>query len=453
MDERITCPFCGVSSTEAVAIQLHVEENHADNSTPSEKEAVSDLNHGNVGAGQSMTIEDEWTKCTRPGCGEYVHMSDVDEHLEMHAAVANVDNVAGVSVTRPLPSSRQQALDKSHAKNNQNSLDRSLKQSSHSLLDYFSGNSYHGGSRPKQFHGPRQPGRLGKHELGPHAFEKAMPAEVRRRLVNGALPRMTNRITSNGRLQQEGIVDNETAGVVPVIGDLCALDPSTSMTYLCHPNVKHVHKIQCDGNFCGYWNIQMLLSHLQASRRASGIQLLPELLPNVLQIQDTIEQAWSDDVCSYGKIETGGIRGTRKWIGTSEALAYFTQIGVNAEALCFRDEDESSGDLAVVSMLDYVEAYFMSGLDGAKHHHNSHITQLAPMYFQRSGHSMTIIGLERKKDGSRNLLLYDPSFGTSDGMNRLLAARRMTAAPEALLKAYRKSDHTLARWNEFELIV
>jgi len=266
--------------------------------------------------------------------------------------------------------------------------------------------------------------------------------------VEGAAPHRVNRIGSDGKLAQALVVPNETSGLVPVIADLCALDTTIAVAYLCHSSVKHVHKIQCDGNFCGYWNIQMMLSFLQASQHPGHVGPLP----NVLQLQETIEQAWSNGICSYGRVETGGINGTRKWIGTSEALAYFSQIGVRVEALSFKDDD-SSHDLAVVSMLDYVEAYFMGGLDVAKHQGTSHVTQLAPLYFQRLGHSMTVVGLERKKEGSRSLLLYDPSFATLDAMKRLAAGLRSTAAPEALLKPYRRSDRSLARFDEFELIL
>jgi len=41
-------------------------------------------------------------------------------------------------------------------------------------------------------------------------------------------------------------------------------------------------------------------------------------LPSIFQIQDYIEGAWDHGINVQGRIETGGIRGTRKYIGTPE---------------------------------------------------------------------------------------------------------------------------------------
>lgn len=175
------------------------------------------------------------------------------------------------------------------------------------------------------------------------------------------------------------------------------------------------------------------------------------LLPNVLEIQDAIEKAWDNGICSYSRIETGGIRGTRKWIGTHDALAYFTQVGVSMQALSFKDEEDEPP--AVLSLLDHLEAYFMSGSENAEHRGSSIVTDLPPVYFQRAGHSMTIVGLERKSDGHRNLIIFDPSFGTTRSMGHVLDGKRTNAEPRNLVKPYRRSDESLSRWNEFEILV
>ena len=273
-----------------------------------------------------------------------------------------------------------------------------------------------------------------------------MPADVRRHLLNDAVPHLTNRIGRDGRLEQKAVVANETSGLISVLADLCALDRSTEATYLCDPSVKHVLKLRCDGNFCGYWNIQMLLSYLKHNDNSQ------QQLPNVLEIQDDIERAWDNGICAYGRIETGGVRGTRKWIGTHEALAYFTQIGIKVEALSFKDEDAGSSQPSVIALLDHIEAYFISG-QVSNQHGTSRITNLAPVYFQRFGHSMTIVGLERKRDGNRNLLVFDPSYATAASMERLLDGRKTYAEPDVLLRAYRRSDVSLSRWEEFEVVV
>ncbi|KAK4539988.1 hypothetical protein LTR36_009886 [Oleoguttula mirabilis] len=461
---EVACPFCGIVS-EPYVIELHIDESHTEPSPSAARDAelAKQLaSHGEVTEDDEHSMPgDEWTKCTRAGCGEYVLMSDIDEHLEVHAAIASEpDNSDSSSSHRSAQERETKQLDKRPTnagprspqklqKSQHRNLNDSPSKRGVSLLEYFSGSSNHGNARPKTYQPPRRPGRLGKRELGPHAFEKAMPFDVRRRLLNEALPQLTNKLGKDGKLIREAVVDTETTGLIPVLADLCSLDSTTQTTYFCDPSVKHIRKLNCDGNFCGFWNIQVLLSFLQAIGALRGMHQMPD----VLQIQDTIEQAWDRGICSYGRIETGGIRGTRKWIGTSEAVAYFTQIGVSIEALSFQDDEDDSGGLAVTGLLDYVEAYFMSGLGAAKTHGSSHITQLAPIYFQRLGHSMTIVGLERKKDGSRDLLVFDSSFGTSEAVKRLLSGRKASAAIDTLMKAYRRSDQSLARWDEFEIVV
>ena len=454
------CPFCGLKSTEAYAIQLHIEDCHIDESPPSTKNHTIDRSSvarsfSNDSREQGLST-DTWTQCTRAGCGEYVLLTEIDEHLEVHAAILASDG--GSENIKPAREENRPLVSKASPQNTATSLQKLQRvQSSRfsasrsnskgpSLLEYFSGTSSHGRARAPRLQQPSEPGRLGRQELGPHAFEKAMPADVRRHLVTDAIPRTVTRIGTNGRLTKETLASNETAGLIPVLADLCAHDPKTEVTYLCHSSVKHVNKLRCDGNFCGYWNIQMLLTHIA---REGTSRAAPQL-PNVLELQETIEQAWKDGSFAHCRTETGGILGTRKWIGTSEAVAYFEQIGVQVEALVFKD-DES--ELAALALLDHVEAYFMSDSKSARTSGTSRLTQMPPIYFQRAGHSTTIVGLERKLDGARNLLVFDPSFGTSAVVNGLLNGKKTNTKPETLLKSYRSSDDSLARWDEIEIIV
>lgn len=461
MAGEASCPFCGIRHSEYM-IQLHIETYHGETSSTSSDDSVP--SSSNVASSCSSVVSpatvDSRTRCTRPGCGQYVNLSQIDGHLALHESLRHKVRSEG----RPRAASR--APD-SPAKLQVHSPSLLRDPRSIGLLRYFSGSSSYGtssssSSRPsslnsrvpprvKMLRQPQKPGRLGKRELGPYAFEEAMPDHVRRHLINDAQPRTVNQIRSDGRLEQRIIIPNETPGLIPILADLCNIEQNTATTYLCDPSVRHIHKIQCDGNFCGYWNIQVLLTYLR--RHHPGLRGM-NYLPDVLLIQDTIERAWENGICIYGGVETGGIRGSRKWIGTHEALAYFTQMGIRVEALSFReDEHDGGGDLAGVALLDHVEAYFMGGLETARRQGSSHVTGLPPIYLQRFGHSMSIVGLERLKDGHRNLLVFDSSFSTSNAVDRLLDGKRAQAAPGALLKPYRRSDDSLARWEEFEIIV
>jgi hypothetical protein len=79
-----------------------------------------------------------------------------------------------------------------------------------------------------------------------------------------------------------------------------------------------------EGGFCGYRNIQMLISYLKKSR-SYGYEHFSEKGPTILDLQDMIESAWDMGFNSVGRTETGGIKDTRKFIGTPE-VGFFSHI-------------------------------------------------------------------------------------------------------------------------------
>ncbi|KAG7123363.1 Zinc finger-containing ubiquitin peptidase 1 [Verticillium longisporum] len=79
-------------------------------------------------------------------------------------------------------------------------------------------------------------------------------------------------------------------------------------------------EIKTEGGFCGYRNIQMLISYIIATG-FEGQEHFQGRLPTIFEIQDFIENAWDRGINVQGRVETGGIRGTRKYIGTAEAQA------------------------------------------------------------------------------------------------------------------------------------
>ena len=72
-----------------------------------------------------------------------------------------------------------------------------------------------------------------------------------------------------------------------------------------------------EGGFCGYRNIQMIISFIRNAKSDGHLHFLRSV-PSILELQDAIENAWDRGFNDFGRIETGGIRGTRKFIGTSE---------------------------------------------------------------------------------------------------------------------------------------
>lgn len=69
-----------------------------------------------------------------------------------------------------------------------------------------------------------------------------------------------------------------------------------------------------------------------------------------------------------------------------------------------------------------------------------------------AGHSLTVVGLEKRKSGTTNLLVFDPMFKPSPGILQLIGTRFRAASPEKLLKAYRRGDYYLGKHNCFEVL-
>jgi hypothetical protein len=146
-------------------------------------------------------------------------------------------------------------------------------------------------------------------------------------------------------------------------------------------------------------------------------------IPSIFEIQDLIESAWDLGHNSNGRLETGGIRGTRKYIGTPEVtnnasrnlrdsypssrLLLMVQLGTGAVSksgyavstpsaedagLCTHDRIRCSVEAfrpvengrAWENMMLTIDEYFARGcatnLSGKVRH-----TQLPPVYLQHQG--------------------------------------------------------------------
>jgi hypothetical protein len=146
-------------------------------------------------------------------------------------------------------------------------------------------------------------------------------------LEEGAKVTFTNQIGPNGTVVRVEAIANETPGLIPVLARLSDLDPSVERAFYCSSEVRHVAKMPREGGFCGYRNIQMLISYIRGAK-AFGHEHFQDKIPSILKLQDFIEQAWDMGYNSAGKIETGGVRLTRKYIGTPEAQGLFLSLSI-----------------------------------------------------------------------------------------------------------------------------
>lgn len=175
---------------------------------------------------------------------------------------------------------------------------------------------------------------------------------------------------------EKGVCDK---AIISVLQQLLEQSPSTLCAYICSPCVQHVSKLRREGSFCGYRNIQMLISHI-ISAETTGAELFGESFPTISHIQDLIEHAWDSGFNAQGRVETGGIKGTRKYIGTPEVQALFSSLGIPCPVQAFKDKDRLQ---ARTILLCTIEAYFKQGARDFES--KVHATALPPIYFQHRG--------------------------------------------------------------------
>ncbi|KKK26733.1 hypothetical protein ARAM_000299 [Aspergillus rambellii] len=283
-------------------------------------------------------------------------------------------------------------------------------------------------------------------ELGPYAYEKRMPSWLLRMLEKGPAATKLNTITTDGKLFKCEVIENQTANVIPALSQLCEQDKSVQRAFFCSAAVHHVTKMPREGGFCGYRNIQMLISYIRQSQ-SLGYEHFPSL-PSIFQLQDMIERAWDMGFNSEGRQETGGIKGTRKYIGTSEAQALLLSLDIQCKATSISKTNEMT---AYNNLLSHIAAYFRSAcpLDTDK---KVILTSLPPIYFQHQGHSLTIVGFEIRDDGSANLLVFDPFNKAPSAVLNTAGAKPKHTEPARLLKAYRRDVNYLQKHKTFELL-
>ena len=269
-------------------------------------------------------------------------------------------------------------------------------------------------------------------------------------LEKGAEVTISNTIGHGGNLVKITAVANETPNLIPVLESLSNMDPRIERAYYCSAETRHVAKMAREGGFCGYRNIQMVVSYIRDAK-AQGHQSFDDLkLPSILRLQDMIENAWDMGFNAVGRIETGGIRLTRKYIGTPEAQALFQSLDIACEADAF----VNNGPLLAYENLLYAVAEYFEGYKDDDDEQKVVSTNLPPLYFQHQGHSMTIVGLEVDTRGIMTLIVFDPMFNPSKPIKRLAEGGSFKSIkdPQPLMRAYRRDKAYLKKYKEFEIL-
>ncbi|TLD23493.1 Serine/threonine-protein kinase [Venturia nashicola] len=470
---HLDCLFdCGLSFSSLETLHLHIELDHREDNDvspflarPTTSPVASSSRDTNVPPlptrppprvpiheeelqGSRDSEAEPFTLCPEPHCGEQILLIELNEHLDLHEAESLIDEG---SISTP-DSNRDQSQ----------TIYSSLSMPSESGQTYFStdvspallrkmdrrptdGTSPRVGlgrkflsiigmekkehSRPSHGASKKNIPRLSKDILGPYAHETQMPKSLYQRLKDGPKITRTKKISRQGGLVVHESVDGETPGVLPILKRLIEHDHRVGKAFLCHPSVTQIGKFHWEGGFCGYRNAQMQISYMQHAKHPSSI-FFPGRTPGILELQDHIEQAWDNGRHPYARQEVGKLKGTRKWIGTLEVHAIYQNLDIPCEVHQFSDSTTTFAD---ESLLDWVQAYFESAAMPDKK--KVQCTLKPPVYLQRPGHSLTIVGLEIMRDGTRNLLVFDPMYQAPKLMREMV-----DAGPRRIVNAHHSTS-------------
>ncbi|RPA83796.1 DUF1671-domain-containing protein [Ascobolus immersus RN42] len=461
---EIHCPFCTFQDSYTDIVEKHISMYHPEPTPTSSYTSTSTSRSrpyaikaepdsrkkqrsrtGTPTSGSGDDDEDMFSICDVEGCGEPIMKGDMQPHMDLHyAELVAMQEFEGNAKGKNVELKKERKDRKETA----------MRSSKHKSSHRENGDKVEKSSRKPS---TKQPyvRRLGKSELGPYADEPQMPSKLRRQLEEGGKVTYRNQLLPNGTLTKVPIISNETQNLIFSMSQLCFADTNVDQAWLCHPGVRHVGKQGKEGGFCGYRNIQMLISYVQAvdlpthpfGPSAKGV-------PNILKLQDWIEAGWDEGINDNGRIETGGIRGTRKYIGTSEAQTLFSYHDLPNHAIPFGPSPGQGNLTTQLALLDFVEAYFKQSIPPGTPKAKVFVTPRPPIYYQQRGHSMTIVGIERTKDGWQNLLVFDPVFTPSPAIKSLEGRDILPKGtkPEVLLRAYRRGLGHLSKFREFELL-
>ncbi|XP_065339015.1 zinc finger-containing ubiquitin peptidase 1-like isoform X2 [Cloeon dipterum] len=239
--------------------------------------------------------------------------------------------------------------------------------------------------------------------------------------------------------EQNGVDDGSscTKDLVAKIRSFSASSTNVVSTFMC-TTVDHYASTYGDKGWgCGYRNMQMLISSLlhhtgfneqlykpslvgggiygmavpsydQANGGAHfGVEMVSRsTMPSISRLQQHIEWAWRQGFDLQGCDQLGGkLFNTRKWIGATEVVTFLSSLRIRCQLVDFHRPTAPDGSHP--EMFNWALQYFQKN-DEFK----------PPLYLQHQGHSRTVVGVEQSKDGSINMIVFDPSH-TPQQMNQL----------------------------------
>ncbi|CAG0915202.1 unnamed protein product [Notodromas monacha] len=230
-----------------------------------------------------------------------------------------------------------------------------------------------------------------------------------------------------------GIDDDysRTAGLSEMVLGMCKQIDATAQTLIA-PHVDHFSVTFHDRGWgCGYRNIQMMWSALNHNpvyqhvlksvvgiRGADGFNenQIKEAVPSVIRLQELIEKAWEAGYDIDGGLQLGmKLVGGSTWIGATEAYSLFASLGIKCRLIDFWKA--SGPNRTHPELFSFLERYFTETADPK-----------APVYLQEHGHSLTISGFQRRRNGRSYAIVFDPGHRAQETMQICRRVRRSAAA-------------------------
>ncbi|KAL4705811.1 hypothetical protein ACJJTC_006531 [Scirpophaga incertulas] len=223
---------------------------------------------------------------------------------------------------------------------------------------------------------------------------------------------------------------SRTTGILERIAQLNSQNGNIVKTYLCS-GVDHFASTYGDRGWgCGYRNMQMLLSALVqhapyaelvgaavggagAGGAGAGVAAEGGGVPSIPRLQRLVERAWQMGIDTQGSEQLGSkLHNTRKWIGACEVVTVLSPSGLNAS---WWTSTSQPGRTAATQ-------HCSNGSFGTSRKIPTGLRHLCICSIR--GHSRTIIGYEKHKDGKETLLVLDPSHSPAQVRQVIWVMRR-----------------------------
>eukprot|EP01103_Thecamoeba_quadrilineata_P015131 TRINITY_DN468_c0_g1_i1.p1 TRINITY_DN468_c0_g1~~TRINITY_DN468_c0_g1_i1.p1 ORF type:complete len:395 (-),score=58.11 TRINITY_DN468_c0_g1_i1:790-1974(-) len=194
---------------------------------------------------------------------------------------------------------------------------------------------------------------------------------------------------------------------------------------------------------CGFRNAQVVLSSLLT--RSSCCSVLFDgsaHIPTLPKLQKWLERAWAEGFDPIGADELKHrIYGSRKWIGPTEFAVLLRYFGVRCELIDFHEPTGVGAEADLhPTLYKWVWDYFSNGISKKIGGTVIEMSTRTPLFLQEKGHSRTIVGVEKKKDGNINLLIVDPVF-SKERIASMIEKRSLVQALRIPMKMMRRAQY------------